>query len=552
MSDYLGYQHVIAGEIPSQSLVSNSTVGARVVMDADFTVDGDIPPIVTPTVPVKSVINYLDFFEDYYFRIWVSPEEIRLSNPKIGFEYEFNVWNAFDRPNSATNYAPVDLDGIEFVEEDDLPITFKAIEFKTLHFIVTSSAPAVVEGRFSLEFTLGEGGFDLFVLLLGVLRVLPNEPMTEVWAWYTAIETSRNGTEQRQAFRDMPRTQIAYEVRILDEEDRRWAYQELYRFASRSVLVPMFQYLTPLNASASTGDTRIYFDIERSDIREGEYIIFYYDDISGYVLMEVETLHADGVTLSNPLTFDVDAEFWEVLPGRSMRLPNRSAFEMGAVDGGATMKSESTSWRTLLRPGSAVTLPSYEGIPVLPYKPIAVVNIDETFASDVEVIDNDSAQPIQRSTFTNPFVESSKQYQIDRETEMDWWRTFFNHTCGMLRPFLLPTWRDDLPLVETPTLGDNEIITSNMDFIDYWPYEAYKWVQIQSKAGVIYRRVEEVEEIEEGLRLALDDNIGVVAGSNEDMIVSFLNLTRLNSDTVTLDHFVNWTIVSIETRTVNQ
>jgi hypothetical protein len=314
----------------------------------------------------------------------------------------------------------------------------------------------------------------------------------------------------------------------------------------------MFQYLTPLNASASTGDTRLYFDIDKSDIRVGEYLVLYYDAISGYVLAQVSALNSDGVNLVNPLTFDVDADEWEVVPARTMRLPNRSAFDMGAVDGGAMMRSESTAWRTLVRPGASVTLPEYDDYPVLPFKPIAVQNIDETFASDVEVLDNDSAQPTQRSTFTNPFVESSKQWQIDRETDMDWWRTFLDYACGMLKPFLLPTWRDDLPLVEQPTFGDNQLITSNTDYQDYWPYQTYRWVQIQSKAGVIYREVEAIERVDNGLRLSLDENIGIVAGSNEDLIVSFLNLTRLNSDTATLDHFVNWTIVSLEVRTVNQ
>lgn len=550
--DLLGYKHI---DPSNTSVVKRAfqTEASGTSLDTGFMGDPGILTIPEAVVldPAPAAIHDT-FYGDYYNRIWVSPEDIRLSNPKIGFEYEFYVWNAYDRPNSLINYVPTDVDGTTFVELDDLPIEFGPVEFKTLHFTIDDDAPSQIEGNMFFEFEMGGDGFDLFALVLGVLKTLPNEPFNEIWSWYSIMEISRNGTEQRQALRDQPRTQAGYEVMILDDDDRRLAYQQLFSFATRSVLVPFFQYTTQLEADVEEGDTRLYFDLSRSDIRAGEYLILFHPQTYQFQLVQVDSLNADGVNILTPITFDAGMDEWEIVPGRSMRLPNKSQLGMGALDGTLAFKGESTVWRELIRPSGEVTLPEYDDYPVLPYKPIAQNEVDETFDSDVEVIDNDAAPPEVRSTFTNPFIESTKQYLIDRDVEMDWWRTFFDYTKGMLRPFLIPTWRDDLPLAEQPELGDNELVTTNTDYADYFAYETYKWVQIQSDAGVIYRKVEGVNRDLLGLRLSLDDAIGMTEGSNEGLVISFLNLTRLNSDEVKLEHYINHTIIEINTRTVNQ
>ncbi len=550
--DLLGYLHVAPGVTSSVKRAFQPDQTGHTIDQWDIGIPGNLTYPESVPLPDQETFIHDTFYSDYYNRIWVSPENIRLSNPKIGFEYSFYVWNAYDRPNDLINYVPTDVDGTTFVEFDDMPITFGPIEFRTLHFTIDADAPSQIEGNMFFEFEMGGDGFDLFALVLGVLKTLPNEPFNEVWSWYSIMEISRNGTEQRQALRDQPRTQAGYEVMILDDEDRLTAYQQLFSFATRSVLVPFFQYTTQLTADVEEGDTRLYFDLSKSDIRADEYLVLFHPQTYQYQLVQVSTLNADGVNLLTPITFDADMVSWEVVPGRSMRLPNKSALGMGAIDGKLTFKGESTVWRDLVRPGNAVTLEEYDGYPVLPYKPIAQNDVDETFDSDVEVIDNDAAPPVLRSTYTNPFIESTKQYLIDREIEMDWWREFFDYTKGMLRPFLVPTWRDDLPLAEQPGLGDNEIITTNTDYADYFAYATYGWVQIKSDTGVLYRKVSSVEVDLLGLRLSLDDAIGLTTGSNENMVVSFLNLTRLNSDEVQLNHFINHTIIQVETRTVNQ
>lgn len=552
-SDLLGYRHVSPGtqDVAKRIFVVDNQTGTSVGTQEAATVGALTYPDVITQAPVDSAIH-ANFYSDYYDRIWVSPENLRLSNPKIGFHYSFFVWNAFDRPNELINYIGTDTDGVEFVEEGDIPITFAPIEFRTMHFLINSEAPSQIDGNLFFEFTMGGDGFDLFALVLGILRTLPNEPFNEVWSWLTTIETSRNGTEQRQGYRDQPRTRASYNVMILDEEDRQSAYQQLYSFATRSVLVPFMQYTTTLDADALEGDTRLYFDLSQSDIRPDEYLVFFDKSTMQFNLAQVASLNADGVNLVTPLTIDLDADVWDVLPGRSMRLPDKSSLAMGAVNGGMSFRGESSVWREVVRPGGEVTLDEFDGYPVLPFKPIAQSDINETFTSDVEVIDNDVAPPQQRYSFTNPFVESTKAYQIDRETEMDYWRTFFDYCSGMLKPFLLPTWRDDLPLAFAPELGDNKLVTTVIDYADYFANPTYQYVQLLSDNGVTYRKVQSVEVVEEGLRLSLDDTIGNDVGDNENLVVSFLNLTRLNSDDVELQHYVNWTIVTLDVRTVNQ
>ena len=140
---------------------------------------------------------------------------------------------------------------------------------------------------------------------------------------------------------------------------------------------------------------------------------------------------------------------------------------------------------------------------------------------------------------------------------MDYWRKFSDTIRGRRTAFLLPTWRNDLPLYATPALSATVISTSNIFYAKYFVGASARYVMIRSNAGTIYRKVSDIvthydlNGQPQYVDLILSGNIGAAAGSNVNMIVSLMHLTRLDSDQIELNHYELDTIVSFNVRTID-
>lgn len=552
LTDSFDHQfHVKGAVIPGKVYPVMGSKTGRTVTDAEFpSAEG---PLVEVNPPVSSdiatVVGSYHFYGDYYERIWIDPILRRIPNPRINVPYSFDVWNAFSRTNELDDVTNINLVGVELDWTSGLQ--WGRYELKSLEYTITPSAPSSVDGSFFLEFLYGEGSTRVVAVVIDVLQTQPNEPMTEVWQWNTSVTSSYAQVEQRAALRDQPRVMVRYTANLADDEERLRAYRQFYSFINRSVLIPMFQYTTPLEELAAAGSFALKFDLSIADVRQGEYLVLFNKSSMAYELYRALTVETDGITVENPLAFDRSEE-WEVIPTRSMRLPDATALAMGAVNGDLTVAGESLTFRALERPASATSHPTYDGELIIPDRPVAVDNLPEAFKAGVEVIDNSTSNPTLATAWPAPMVQINRFYQIDRDTDMDYWKAIFAEIRGRHKSFLLPTWRDDLPLAEQPSLGDSFLITTNIDVVDYFDSEAYRYVQIDTEAGVIYRRINSVELEGDTVLITLNAGLGTDPGSNVVRRVSYVYRVRLDSDEVVLQHYRNWSIIELQLRTVNE
>lgn len=521
---------------------------ARPVLSAQPAVStGLVIPDVTP-LPAAVGSEYLYFYADYYLRIWLDPNVRRLSNPRLNTPYSFSVWNAFPNQNYLVEAIKTDLTGVTLV--DTVPVLFERYEYKTLSFEIDSTAPASLDGTFEFVFDYGDALLRIIATVVEVTRLVPNEPVTELWVWKTTVTIAEDGSEQRAALRNQPRYRLNCTVNIKDEEDRLVRYNQLWAFLSRDIRMPFFQYMTPLLADASIGDTVLSIDTSATDLRANEYASLYDPNDGTMAIVKVVTVGPDYVVLETGIDVDVTDE-WSIVPTVAMRMPDGTGIRMAAVNGVASISAESVQYRDLVRDAGAASVTTFDGYPVLTLRPIAVEDLVENFSQGSGVVDNETALPQLYSFWSTPFVNGSRQWKIER-SDVDFWRIFMDEVKGMLNPFLLPTFRNDLPIYTMPALSSNKIEITNVDYAAQWENDTYKRIQIESDNGVVYRKVTSFVDPGNGrLELTLDSPIGSNPGDNNIIRISHLNKVRLASDTVTLEHYVNWTIVSIDVRTIN-
>jgi hypothetical protein len=389
--------------------------------------------------------------------------------------------------------------------------------------------------------------------------IIPNLPVIETWQYLTVMTGAEGSREQRASLRTYPRTILNFSAVIEDDEHRRDVYQMLFKYINRVFDYPNYIHLTRLTASAVAGATKLFFDPAATDMREGGTLaLFDAEDERTTLYLTISTLDSDGANLVLPLPINVPRS-WYVCPAFNFRTAAIVGFNMSSINGTFDIQLESTSPRTLERPDASPTLVMIDGMLLLNDRPLTVDDVDESFDQNVTWLDNEIAPPEPKTNWPIPFMSGTRQYFVDRPTDMDYWRSVAHTLRGRQNPFLLPTHRNDLPLVETPSLGATSLVTSNIQYADMWRQRTYQYLQIENANAIIYRRVLEaitnydVDGDPITVTLKLSASIGAVAGDNVISAISYVNICRLDTDEIELNHGEGGTtVLTIQVRSINE
>lgn len=512
-------------------------------------------PASTSYGPVQAVVAG-SFLFDYYYRIWVLPDVLNAQNPVLGVPIPFAIWNAYPQPLTNPLSAITANGGLGLSLNFNAGDVWRAIEYKEVGVTIGEAAPLNIVADFEFNFGSGVGRFYFNATIADFVQMIPDPPVTETWSWLTDVIASRNNTEQRIALRRTPRRAIKYGFLLESEAERRRQYQRWFKSLGSKIILPFYQYHTKLAQASALGDSKLWFDPALTDVRPGEFVIVMNEAAATGSLVKIATVEADGATTDSPLTFEATAGLI-IAPAFTSRLNDRTGLTMrsvtGALDVAATVLTYRASFK---RPGSAAVIQTFDGLPVLHLRPVAVGATPEIFDANYDVVDSRTGIQELFVSWPHPTVDTTRKWTIRRRqnpAEMDWWRDFLDTVLGQREPFLMPTWFEDLTLAEAPAMASPTIRISEKDYASlYWPFDTFKRLQIETEAGIIWRKVVGVDSSPDGTTaLQLDTALGATEADVAIRKISFLNRVRLASDTVTLTHGRLRTQVSLPTRMVD-
>lgn len=396
------------------------------------------------------------------------------------------------------------------------------------------------------------------------LPLVPEVPVQETWGWLTALSSAKKRREQRAALRSHPRLSMAFSARLLADADREHAYNVFLTYAKTGFNYPLYQYATPLTADAAIGDTRVKFNSRLTDVREGEAIAFVDQTADTTRMGVVATVLNSGVILTEPLKFNLDAGSVHVAPAPRFRLLGSHTLTMQALGGDAAFKLEGMDLRPVL--GEMLTpvqynnlLTMYDGLLVLPDPQNADGNVDEEFDGNVKWRDNGINSPSPYSSWLSVYTSGIRRFLVHRPQGMDYWRAVANHLVGRQKTFLLPTHRDDLPLLTQPAApADTSFVTSNVYYAKQWAQRTWRYLAIRSDAGVTYRKVIDTEVNYDpagdpvSVTARMSAPFGNTAAHTRNLRISYANVCRLDNDNISLNHGNSETMVDISFRMVDE
>lgn len=482
------------------------------------------------------------FFEDYYFRIHVTPQEIDLQTVASTQVREVDVWNAYPFTSAilqdilVNNPVGVSVNGPN-------PYTYPPLVEQTYEIEVGTSGPANID--LQIQFDFANVTNPLPVLVTGTRAVkfdiIPETPVTEEWQWLTDNIVAVDGTEQRIALRgEMPRVEENLKVIFDNSTKIRKFYSDLMAAVGR-LWIPEFQYATRTLTASVTGGFNLYFDVSKTDIRAGEYVLIQTPLTAA--LVEIDVLTVTGATVTSALTFDIPKGSL-IMPGSPALLNDGSGLSRYAVNEVAetTLVCKMLRQRAqLVRPGSTVTLPTYLGVPVFEKRPLADEMVDDNVSTGQQSIDNQTGLPDIISRWDYSRIGGARSYKVNRiqrPEEMDYWKTLFAYMRGAARKVWVPTYRTDMRVTVQPAEETSTFTIEGTEYAEkLFPIVTHRYIEVETASGI--HRANVIGASVSGVGSIILFNPGLPAGAGWTDIkrISFLLPMRMAEDKVTWKHY---------------
>lgn len=373
--------------------------------------------------------------------------------------------------------------------------------------------------------------------------------------WKTVIRQAMDGTETRAALRQRPRE--VFELELLpDDADMRRLAADLRNDTGLSWDVPRWHegYLT--TTEATSGGTTVDGSFADHDLDEAD-SIFIQPPTEADGVGEFHTL--SGVAGS---TLTISGGTWgttypagsRIFAARSCVRRQDGSISRYPVNLG-TMRMRLVSAEYHPAGGTGATVDTYQSLPLLDRQPIYDGQQSESFAADLIVLDG-GAGLIDVDTYrSHANLIRPRKYVIPDRDELQWWEKFLDTVVGMREPFYAPTWTPDLVLDSQPGSGATtmDIDVSETDYNDAWWDSTFRHLHIKTDTdGDVQREVTSIGAESGGVRTLTIGSALPASGGLQVEKLSFLELSRLGSDSVTLDYRGAYSVLSLVLQEIDQ
>lgn len=481
------------------------------------------------------------FFDDWYLRIHVTPMQLALGNVVSVQTRTIAVWNAWlDRSQTLSSVAVQGGDGVAIVPPVNPPAVFGPGEELTWTVSVGSDGPPVVDAVITWTF---QGIAPLSAEITGN-RITGwtqtpdwgGDGVTESLAWLTDILTPMSGIEQRRQLRIAPRRTFDFDA-ILTAQGRRYMEAALFDWSSRVWALPIWPDGSMLGSDVLQGALSIALDTSNRDYVSGG-LAMVIANATTYEILEIDSLADGAITLTHPTANTWPRGTARIYPVRTARLASFPTLTRHTSDYSTVSPSfitvEPCDWTP--NAGSA----AYRGFPVIERRPNTVQEPTSIYNRLIVVgdpgtgvVDIDDLAGIGLPSHAHRFVLDGGA--VDRAAM----RSLLYALAGRAGAIWVPTWNDDLVLVGQVLNGAQTIDIEWSGYTRFLHGQiGRRDIRIELNDGTVrYRRLIGWVELDASTeRLSLDTPLDVAFGPANVREISFLTLSRLDSDTIKMTH----------------
>lgn len=359
----------------------------------------------------------------------------------------------------------------------------------------------------------------------------------ESLSWYTdVLQASASGSTVHRSLRSVPRRSFSFEV-IADEQERRVIDALMRAWSGRRWLLPIWPDQQLIGSTLAAGAAGIPCRTAGFDFSAGGRAVLW-SSVNEWEVVQVASIAPDGLVLAAPV-----AATWargsRLVPLRWARLDSNSSIR--------------TITDTVDRPGVSFTIDEPcdwpAQLPAVEYRGHPVLTARPDFSADGEVgynrllttEDDGVSLPYTADVAGVPFRTMRSAWELWGRTEQAAFRSLLYGLRGRAVPIWVPSWQQDLRLVQPVASSATEI---HVEWAGYALFGAQRPnrrdIAIHLADGtVLYRRITASADIGAVERLTLDAALGRDVAPAQVRAISFLGLCTQASDQVDIEHITD-------------
>lgn len=369
-------------------------------------------------------------------------------------------------------------------------------------------------------------GSDNYTLIDNFIQVGSNETLL----WNTDIQIAYNGTEHRSAKRFYPRHEFTYQIPF--QSDRKRSIENsIYGSMETDHLVPHFINSYATNGTVASNATTISFTgvNPRSLGFYTNGFAYIYNNTS-YSIVTVSNVSHNTLTFTGHSTSITSAN---VCPLHVCYLKDSPVFSYGSTTANlrATYVSKDSNIPSEFGGGNPSTFLSNDVYSISNYIPTE--SIDKSFSKKIDTINNEISNNVYTvSGYTNTRISYIHRTVIRDRQELLNFLNFLYRRQGRFRSFWLPSFQDDIDIVNTGTITTT--LTIRNDSYTDFSNRTHIGLLIQGTWNFI--TVSNIASSGSLVNLTIPN---INTNVNNIEIASFLGLYRLDTDRVELNYLGN-------------
>lgn len=496
----------------------------------------DTQPITEPALN-KSGQALGAFAADYYDRIHYSDLAFDLGNVITNTERTVSVWNAYAVAKTLQSVSATGNEGITLTQPVTPPITWPARSEQTYQIIVTTDGPPIIDASYTWLWTAANGATVSIVgsrITAWVWRPNWARGITERLSWLTDVIRGYDGTEQRIRARKTPRRTFEFEYLVAGAQRRKFE-AALWDWHARVWSLPTWTDGQQLTAPLTAGGFTITATTTDLDYHVGGFAMLLDPDSGAHEVAEIAALAAGEITTVRPLVSSWPADTTWIYPARSARLQAQHKVARWTGDHAGSVAvfeaTDSSAWP------AATESETYRSIPVFSAAHNSRTESSDAISRALNVIDNGVGKWSVDDTTGHPDSVVNHLWSATTRAEITALRSWLYSRQGRLTHFWRPTGRRDLVLMAPVSDVATNIDIEGIGYTKYYSADTNRRdIRIETTGGAVYmRRITGTVEVDASTeRLTIDAPLGVSLAVADIARISFMELRRLDSDTLEL------------------
>lgn len=370
--------------------------------------------------------------------------------------------------------------------------------------------------------------------------ILPNwrVPVLERLEAMTSVLASPSGAEQRFAVRWSPRRYLEPMVTPVGP------MRTMFDMAVGTVglmpwYVPLWHDRQNLTETLGTGDTTLNCETQHREFVAGGFVMLWADEFTTEVL-EVASVASGVLTFAaGPATsWPAGTRLYPCVKARLVEMPDMARNGPRILENAIRFMADQANDYT--DPDiTSLPFPTYLDFPVLTTRPDEGQDISHGHQRLFDEIDGEAGLMLRYDTAGKDFTLQRHHWLSLGRQEHAELRSLFYYLDGRRNPLWLPTFAEDFVLVESADATDNGITVQKCGFTMYdGPRVGRDHVWIALRDGTnIFREISGSSLTIGGDELIVfTENLGTAFAPDDVARISFIALSRLESDTMEINH----------------